>query len=329
MALDGGADLVLLAHHRRDQAETFLLQALRGGGVAALASMPMVARRENVTWARPWLDRPREAIEAYVQRHRLRPVDDDSNEDVRFSRNRLRRNVWPELLAAFPHAEASLVSAAQWAQGASAGLDELAVLDLSDIVSADTFDIAAWRTLSPARQVNALRAWLRQQFRRTAPASLLLRLLAELDERSSLRWPAQEGELRNYRGRLRYTPASPAQPSAQHTRVDLSSPGIHELASWRGAFRVELVTSGGLPVATALRLELRTRCSGDRFQGAANRPLRSLKLQYQMAGVPVWQRAGPIVCHEGRLVFVPGLGLDARAVSTLNGPQVSLAWRFD
>ncbi len=329
MALDGGADLVLLAHHRRDQAETFLLQALRGGGVAALAAMPKLARRENVTWARPWLDRPREAIEAYVRRHRLRPVDDDSNDDVRFARNRLRLNVWPDLLASFPDAEASLASAAQWAQGASAGLDELAVLDLSVIVSADAFDIATWRSLSPARQANALRAWLRQRLGKAAPATLVLRLLGELDEHRSLRWPAREGELRSYRGRLRYAPALPTQPSALPTRVDLSCPGIHELSSWHGAFRVVPVTSGGLALTTARRLELRARCSGDRFQAGANRPPRSLKLQYQMASVPAWQRDGPIVYHEGRLVFVPGLGLDARSIATASEPQVSLAWRFD
>ena len=69
MALAQGIDLVLLAHHRRDQAETFLLQALRGGGVAGLSAMPVSIRREGVTWARPWLAMPREAIEAYVRRH--------------------------------------------------------------------------------------------------------------------------------------------------------------------------------------------------------------------------------------------------------------------
>src|SRR3954468_10368457 len=60
MAIEHHASLVLLAHHRRDQAETFLLQALRGGGMAGLAGMPRQVEREGITWARPWLDQARE-----------------------------------------------------------------------------------------------------------------------------------------------------------------------------------------------------------------------------------------------------------------------------
>ncbi|HET7794176.1 MAG TPA: tRNA lysidine(34) synthetase TilS, partial [Rhizobacter sp.] len=95
MAIEAGAKLVLLAHHQRDQAETLLLQALRGAGVAGLAGMPRNIEREGITWVRPWLDHPRERIEAYVRHHRLRYIDDDSNADARFARNRLRWQVWP------------------------------------------------------------------------------------------------------------------------------------------------------------------------------------------------------------------------------------------
>jgi len=112
MALARGVDLVLLAHHRRDQAETFLLQALRGGGVAALSAMPKIVRRDGVTWARPWIEQPRQAIEAYARRHRLRWIEDESNDDDRFARNRLRRHVWPALVASFADAEGSLADAA-------------------------------------------------------------------------------------------------------------------------------------------------------------------------------------------------------------------------
>ena len=91
MALEAGATMVLLAHHRRDQAETFLLQALRGGGVAALSGMPRRVEREGLLWCRPWLEQPRAGIDAYVRHFRLDYVDDDSNANERFERNRMRR----------------------------------------------------------------------------------------------------------------------------------------------------------------------------------------------------------------------------------------------
>src|SRR3989338_5485517 len=81
MAREAHADLLLLAHHRQDQAETLLLQALRGGGLAGLAGIPRDVIREGVRWVRPWLDHPRSAIEAYVAAHGLVYIDDDSNAD--------------------------------------------------------------------------------------------------------------------------------------------------------------------------------------------------------------------------------------------------------
>lgn len=104
MARAAGCDTVLLAHHREDQAETVLLQALRGAAAAGLAAMPRGIERDGLTWIRPWLAQPRAAIEAYVRRHRLAWIDDDSNTDTRYARNRLRHEVWPTLLQAFPQA---------------------------------------------------------------------------------------------------------------------------------------------------------------------------------------------------------------------------------
>jgi tRNA(Ile)-lysidine synthase len=79
-------------------------------------------------------------------------------------------------------------------------------------------------------------------------------------------------------------------------------------------------------VAKARLLELRARRAGDRFQAGAGRPPRSLKLQFQAAAVPARQRAGPIVCSEGALVYVPGLGIDARSLGAPGEAQVALTW---
>ena len=336
MAVAQGIDLVLLAHHRRDQAETFLLQALRGGGVAALSAMPASIRREGVTWARPWLAMPRETIEAYVRRHRLAHVDDDSNADPRFARNRLRLGVWPALTEAFPAAEVALASAASWAQEATALLAETAEVDLAAISDPSSLDIAAWRALPPSRRSNLLRAWLRRATGRPPAASLVERLSREVSERRSMRWPIEGGELRSHRGRLRCEPVVAAVPvrrgaasaaEGPAVTIDVSMPGRYELAGWDGALEVRPVSAGGIAVAQARGLEVRPRRPGDRFQAGTARPPRSLKLQFQAAGLPAWERAGPLLCRDGVPVFVAGLGLDARAVAAPGEPQLALAWR--
>ena len=103
MAKAAGASLVLLAHHAEDQAETVLLQALRGGGPAGLAAMPAQWQAHGLSWARPWLHLRKETLAALVRRLGLPTVQDPSNADPRFTRSRLRAQVWPVLEAAFPH----------------------------------------------------------------------------------------------------------------------------------------------------------------------------------------------------------------------------------
>ena len=331
MALAHGATLILLAHHRRDQAETLLLQALRGAGVTGLAGMPKLIEREGIVWARPWLDTPREAIDAYVRRLRLRHVDDDSNADPRYARNRLRLQVWPALSAAFPEAEASLADAASWAQQALACVDEIAALDLGAIASSNGLDIVAWRTLSPARQGNALRAWLKAQCGAPASASLVRRLLAEVALRQGARWPVAGGELCSYRGRLRFdaatTPQAAASSRERETTLSVMRAGRNALPGWGGVLKVQRVKEGGVPLAWLAHLSLQARVGGERFQAGLGRPPRSLKKQYQAAGLPAWQRAGPLVYAGGQLVFVPGLGLDARVIGLPGQPQVTMDWQ--
>ncbi len=330
MALDEGLTLVLLAHHRRDQAETFLLQALRGAGVAGLAGMPGEVQRDGITWARPWLDRGRDTIDAYVRRHRLRHIDDDSNADARFARNRLRLQVWPTLVEAFPQAETSLADSARWAHQAAVCADDLASLDLTGVEVPDgALDLAALLALAPHRQGNVLRHWLKRRLGTPPPASLLLRLAAELTARGSHRWPVPGGELRCHRGRLHHVAeqALTRQPGvAPESHVRIERAGRHALPGWGGVLEVRRVRSDGVPFAWLAQIELRPREGAERFQAGIARPPRSLKKQYQAANVPAWQRDGPLLYSGGQLVFVPGLGLDARVIGLPGQAQAQLEW---
>lgn len=208
MAREAGCDAVLLAHHRRDQAETVLLQLMRGAGARGLAAMPAAARREGIAWLRPWRDQPREAIEAYLRRHRLAWADDASNDDTRFARNRLRQQVWPTLAAAFPAAEAALAGAARRAADEAQALRELAESDAASAMTDGVLLVAAWRALSPARRVLLLRHAVEAWSGRGAPDTLVRRLADELPRCPSGQWPAPGGTLRLRRGRLAWVGAS-------------------------------------------------------------------------------------------------------------------------
>ncbi|HKX40796.1 MAG TPA: tRNA lysidine(34) synthetase TilS [Burkholderiaceae bacterium] len=332
MALEAGATAVLLAHHRRDQAETVLLQALRGGGVAGLAGMPSSVERDGVTWLRPWLARSRAEIESYVHRHRLAHIDDESNDDPRFARNRLRLQVWPALAEAFGDAEATLASTAAWAAEASQALNELASIDLAPLARDDRLDVAAWRALSPARRGNALRAWLKRIAQgQAAPASLMQRLLDELPVQRAARWPHPAGELRLYRGMLRFDrgAAVSTPPTERETMLRIHRAGLHRLPGWGGSLHVARVTEGGVPLAWLGHVELKARQGAEQFQAGVGRPPRSLKKQFQNAGIAAWDRNGPLLYSGGQLVYVPGLGLDARVIGLPGQPLVTLQWVQD
>ena len=334
MARAAGATVVLLAHHRRDQAETLLLQALRGGGTAGLSAMPAQAERDGIAWVRPWLHRPREEIEAYARRHRLRHIDDDSNADVRLARNRLRLEVWPALQSAFPQAESAFAATARWAQQAEAAIADWAREDLDAIVDARGLRVSGLDALAPPRRVHVLRAWLRRVLDMPAPSALTERLLDELPRVRVGRWPAGHAELRLYRGVLTCVslPNAPSKAAvderaiARIERLDASRPGAYPLAGWGGELRVDIVSTGGIAMARLAHLELRERVGSEQFQLGVGRPARSLKKQFQLLGVPAWARRGPIVYSGGMPVYVPGLGLDARAIAAAGEPQATLRW---
>jgi tRNA(Ile)-lysidine synthase len=202
MAQQAGATLVLLAHHAEDQAETVLLQALRGGGPAGLAAMPARWQALGVHWARPWLHQPKERLATLVGAAGLPVVRDPSNADPRFARGRLRTQVWPVLQMAFPQVATVLGEVARHAAQARTLADEVAQLDLPGCRDeAGRLVHRLWSALPPARRRNALNAWLAALLPDGVPVALTDRLLDEWTGQGG-RWPAPGGWLHASRGRL-------------------------------------------------------------------------------------------------------------------------------
>jgi tRNA(Ile)-lysidine synthase len=333
MAHEARCSLVLLAHHRQDQAETWLLQALRGAGPRGLSGMPRLACRDGITWARPWLDQPREIIERYARRHRLRHVDDSSNDDPAFARNALRLRVWPALIRAFPDAEVVLTAAAGHAQEAAALAAEVAAFDLPAVSDDAALRVPAWQALPPARKRNVLAAWLSRALGVAAPSSLVSRLLEEMPRSRSARWPAPGGALQLHRGRLMVQKASecgrvgkPGPPAV----LDLGQPGCVAAPGWCGHFIVEPAQSGGALPHLLRAAQLRARTGGERFRFGPRSAARSLKKQYQAQGIPAWERDGPLLFSpEGQILFAPGLGINGAAQAPVGEVQLRLRWQAD
>ena len=357
MAQAQGCQVVWLAHHRRDQAETVLLQALRGAGVAGLAAMPAQVVREAVVWARPWLHLPRELIEAHVAAHSLSHVDDESNGDARWARNRVRQQVWPALVHAFPDAELSLASVAQRQADALACL-QLWARSMLPLVTEPAeaglaLHVPRWRCQPEPAQRELLRAWFLQVAGQALPASWVLRLPADWANALDGRWPIRlsppgalpvHGELRLYRGLLTWTEVGASCAAgtgdaggdlslgllAEPVSAGCLGEGNWAVPGFSATLRVRLAAAGewGVPEAWLPELQWRPRCGGERFSMGAGRPARCLKKQFQAAGVAAWCRSAPLLWRGETLVLVPGLGVNAFALRN-NEPVCRLAWVTD
>ena len=166
----GAGELLLLAQHRDDQAETLLFRLVRGAGVRGLAAMPAHRALGSGHLLRPLLHCSRAELQAYAVEHGLTWLDDPSNLDCRYSRNYLRHRLMPVLAARWPQAAATLARSTEHLEEAAHLLDELAQQDLA---AADESSSCPWlqlpslslvplRNLSEARQRNVLRYWLRE-----------------------------------------------------------------------------------------------------------------------------------------------------------------------
>lgn len=304
-ALD--TDVVALAHHARDHAETVLLQLLRGSGPAGLAAMPRRAGR----YERPLLNTPRSAIEAYAFEHALTWMDDESNLDARFSRNRLRLKVWPALVNAFPSAETTLSRAATLQAEATVLLADLAAIDLKAISDDGVPRVPRLLALSPERRANVLRHWLASEGLPVPSADTLrewLKQLASTNQTQAIQLGfAKDGaRVRVYRDQLsveRPIGDWRAVPWTGESGVALGAAGTVSFSEALDS----VTTSLRQPVAGE-RWLIRKRLPGDRVKLSASSGHVSLKNVMQNAGVAPWRRdVWPLLICNNQIAAIAGL----------------------
>lgn len=181
-----GKDCLLTAHHADDQVETFILNVLRGSGSAGLRGIASSRPLGRSLLLRPLLGVSKQDLLAYAEAHDLKWFDDPSNKSDRFNRNYLRNQVTPLLRARWPGYLDSIQAVVSIQAETQDALDEFAIQDLRQLRNnsqGDCLPIPALLMLSPIRQKNLIRYWLRQANCDGLPRARLNQLIGQLNVR--------------------------------------------------------------------------------------------------------------------------------------------------
>jgi len=308
-------ECLLTAHHALDQAETLLLQALRGAGPKGLSAMP-ACREFGAGWhVRPLLDVPRRDLLAFGAAFAADHREDPMNEDLRFDRTYLRRRVWPGIEERWPGAHIALSRAARHAAEAQELSDDTASVDLVRLRDGEALSVPALRALPPLRRFNAVRLWLRESGAK-APSTARLEeavrqaLDAKEDHMPAIAWG--EYTLRRYRRRLFLTPTSSVRlQEVLAWRIGCDSP--LSLGSGLGCLAWTAHKGGIDAKFKDLALQVRSRGGGETLKIAAGAKTHTVQHLCQDLGVLPWMRdALPLLFTGGELVAVADLWLETR-----------------
>ncbi|KAB2325268.1 tRNA lysidine(34) synthetase TilS [Betaproteobacteria bacterium SCN1] len=322
-------DFLLTAQHRDDQAETFLLQALRGAGPKGLAAMAECRRPSGsrLVHLRPLLAVSREDLHAAACAAGIEWVEDESNADTLYRRNALRHRVLPALREHFPAAGAALARAAAHQAEAAGLLDELARLDAAGSLTGERLDCAALAALPRARARNLLRYFLAGRGARMPGARRLdeaLRQVCDARADAQVRVALENAELRRYRGGAYVVGAIPSpEPQVWLGEPALTLPGL-------GTLHLRRETGRGLPAEALVpeRTVLDVRRGGERLRLAAGAPTRNLKTLLQACALPPWERERlPVLRLEGAVLWAAGFGVNADWQVTADAPGWMPDWR--
>lgn len=312
-------DYLLTAHHRNDQAETFLLQLLRGSGLKGLTCMPFCQPFQKAYLMRPLLNFTRSELYEYAQAHQLSWIDDDNNKNLRFNRNFIRHQVLPLVQQRWPQASKIIARAAVNLAEAHSLLDEVAQQDLCEVQGPESniLIISRLLNLSVKRRTNALRYWLKQ-LHFTLPSQKQLQqidllLKSRMDASPRFNWG--EGQLRRYRDYIYAFTLVENEKKLPNVRF----------ITWNLDQTITLDTSDQLTTQQALgtglscsllkekQVDVTFRRGGERFYPSNRQGSHPLKKLFQEWAIPPWERNKlPLIYYQKKLIAIPGYGIDPR-----------------
>jgi tRNA(Ile)-lysidine synthase len=323
-------EILALAHHRDDQAETVLLKLLRGAGPEGLGAMRRLRRLgRGLAW-RPLLTLPRATLRNYAERYKLTWIEDPSNADVSLDRNFLRSDILPRITRRWPEAETSISQSAMWARAAADFIDDEAERALARVQGLDptTLRFREWLALPDALRDPVLRRWLRS-IALPEPTHFqvaeLVRQLGEAgeDRQPCVRWPGVE--VRRYRELLHALP--PLQLPALDWNAEFTGAAL-ALPADAGTLQLVALAPGNPPPRLAEPVYVRFRHGGEslRLQGGAH--TRELRDLFQEAGIPPWQRSRlPLVLDAGNVLLAVGdLWISEAGAELFASAQARLDW---
>ena len=326
-------DFIALAHHLDDQAETLLLQLLRGAGVRGASAMPAIKHHANIpTLLRPLLNVPRSILLKYAQHHALQWVEDESNTDDTYPRNFLRHRILPLLEQRFPAYRKTLMRSAQHFAEATELLDELAQQDAEGVIANKRLDIIKLRVLGNVRGKNLLRYFLAAQGAPIPDSTRLQEMLRQLcdarqDAQVCIDW--RGWQMRRYRDHAYTMPALP--PPADftimwHGEAEILLPQPHGVLHFKHATG-QGISLAKLQVGIA---RIHSRHGGETIRVDAARPLRNLKNLLQEHEMLPWQRdLLPLLFCDADLVCVPGIAIANKYQAQPDEAGVMVIWRVD
>ena len=305
-------EVLLLAHHQDDQAETVLIQLLRGSGVKGLAAMPAKQNFAKGLLCRPMLGFMREEIYSYAVEHGLNWIDDPSNFDTDFDRNFLRHDVIPLLETRWPSLKKTLSRTASHQADADQLLTELAFQDWHHVHENNQINISKLLQLSEKRQRNVLRYWIADVCELILPDTVHLhRILNEVvtaaeDAKPEVIWGG--GEIRRYQGLLYAQEKLPEQPIAS-TLIwpDIKIP----LELTPHGFNITAKSSVGIGLSQAklkdAEISVKFRQGGESCRPVGRGQTHQLKKLFQEWKIPPWKRASiPLIYVDDELAEVVG-----------------------